>query len=168
MSLLSTIFSFLGIATYNAAPPTVTNAQASSLQCDQNGRVLVTVAAITGSAPSLALAVTTASRIIATPTLVNSYQVSAPFNTSGGGLTQTMPTAPIRGMRVLIADTGGFAGTNAATITDSNGYVIQNPLNPAALTTSYTFNQSGFAAMWEFVTGDPTNGSFWMCVRSLQ
>jgi hypothetical protein len=170
VSLLTRVFNFLGIATYNATAPTVTAAQASPLQCDQNGRLFVTVAAISSGAgvAMLALPVTTVSRTIATPTITNGYGVSAPFNTAGGGLTQTMPTAPIRGMRVTVSDSGGFATTTPSTLTDSNGYKIQSPMNPASLATSLSFAWSGFAATWEFITGDPTNGSFWMVVRSLQ
>lgn len=169
MSLLDKIFNFLGIATYNVTPPVVANAQATTLQCDKNGRLLVTIAAITAGAPVLAMPVTTVTRQITSPTATNGFQVSAPFNTSGGTVFfQYMPATPIRGMRVTIPDSGGFAATTACGVEDLNGFKIQDPLNPTSLVTTYTFNQSGFAATWEFITGDPTNGSFWMCVRSLQ
>jgi hypothetical protein len=170
VSLLTRVFNFLGVATYNATAPTVGNAQASPFQCDAGGRLLVTVAAIASGAgvAMLALPVAAASRTITTPTIANGFQVSAPFNTAAGTLTQTMPPAPIRGMRVTVADSGGFATTTPSTLTDSNGYKIQSPMNPASLATSLSFAWGGFAATWEFITGDPTNGSYWMVVRSLQ
>jgi hypothetical protein len=168
VSLLTQVFNFLGIAVFNTTPPTVGNAQASPFQCDANGRLLVTVAAVTAGAPVLALPVATASRTITTPTIANGYQVSAPFNTAGGTLTQTMPAAPIRGMRVTVMDSSGVATVTPSSLTDANGYKIQSPMNPASIVSTLSFAWSGFAATWEFVTGDPTNGSFWMVVRSLQ
>lgn len=169
MSLLTSIFNFLGIGIFNTVPPTIANAQASPFQCDANGRLLVTIAGITSGAPPLALPVNTTGRIITTPGVSNGYQVSAPFNSSAGlPFTQIMPTSPIRGMRVLVTDSGGFASVTPSALFDSNGYKIQNPLSPTVITTTYSFNQSGFSALWEFITGDPTNGSFWAAVRSLQ
>lgn len=172
MSLLTTVFNFLGYGIYNSVAPTAANGQPTQLQLDSAGRLLVTVAAVAAGAPLLALPVTTApgagSFGIPTPTIVNGYQVSLPVNTSGGGFTAVMPSAPIRGMRVTVMDSGGFCATNNLLLEDGNGYPIQDPRNPGSLVSPYTFALSGFAATWEFVTGDPTNHSFWQAVRSLQ
>jgi hypothetical protein len=169
VSLLTQIFNFLGLATYNASPPTVGNAQVTSLQCDANGRLLVSVAAVNAGAPILAMPVATTGRIISTPGLANGYQVSAPFNSSGGLVFyQHMPRTPVRGMRVTVMDSGGFAAITPGALEDDNGYRIQSPMNPASLSTILAFSWSGFAATWEFITNDPTNGSFWQVVRSLQ
>jgi len=169
VSLLSKTFNFVACAIYNSVAPTLgTGGQASYLQCDQNGRLLVTIAGITGGVAPLFLPVTTTSRGITTPGLANGFAVSAPFNTSAAvAIAQTMPTAPVRGMRVLVIDSGGFAAVTPCGLVD-NTNLIQSPMNLASLLSPLPFKWSGFAAMWEFVAGDPTNGNFWANIRSLE
>lgn len=173
MSLLDTVFNFLAIGQYNSTPPSVGAAQPSYLQCDASGRLLVTVAGIRGGAAPLALPVATTTRAITTPTIANGFQVSAPFNSAAGvAFGQSMPAQPggipVRGMRCLLIDSGGFAAITPCAITDPAGYKIQDPMNPAAITSTLSFRWSGFAALFELIVGDPTNGTFWARVRSLQ
>ena len=168
MSLLGRTFAFLGHAVYNASPPPATPGQPTVVQCDANGRLVVTVAAVRGGGNDLTPPIATAAITIPTPSISNAYRVTQAFNSASGSFAIKMPVGPIPGMRVTLVDTGGHAATSPCAVSDLAGNKLQNPLALTTIASTYSFAFSGFAATWMFVAGDPTNGNFWAVVRSLQ
>jgi hypothetical protein len=105
------------------------------------------------------------------------HDVIVGFNSSafGAGLGPafTMSAGALVGDRVKLGDAQGAANTNPATLTDPNGYFIQNPQGPGFVfgdgvhLGTYHFDESGGWRQWMLVqdTNPGGRGTFWAAIQ---
>lgn len=90
--------------------------------------------------------------------------VCLPFDSRAASFIITMASASVLGDEVDATDVGIASGANPVTITDPNGYPIQDPATGLVTSPSYVMSANGATWAWRLIQ-DSYNGIFWSAIH---